>query len=578
MFVPGKGGYASPNDLEGRRVQQRGVMSRSLSLALTAIVAASLVAAAGAAVTSSDPSGTTILDGTRVFPIALAKGPDRGSTAPDGSDAFATVAAAGVTLLKLGPATTPWTTADIAAANADDRAAEAAGLHTWVNLSTVSKATPGSSSDLLLQQVVESLKADPGSGAIAMWKGLDEPMWSGVSPDLLRFGYCRTTGRGSADWCAGEPILDTDHAWVTIEAPRGTAAQIQPYSSVTDIHGVDIYPVTLQSPAPDLHQVGTWTKTIASVTPSNAVWTTLQVCASGSYDTGGHYVLPTFAQERYMAYDAIVNGARSLAFYGGNIPGCWNASDRQRGWNWTFWASVLKPLIGELAASSPLAPALVNAGTTQALPTTDTSTEAISRSGSGGDVWVIAARSGAGTASVTISGLPSSIASGSVYTEGRSVTVTNGSFTDDFAQWAVHVYRFVPSSAPPPTPPPAPPPPAGGSGGSAAPPADLAVSLTASPETLAIGQESDLVAIVANNGGSSARQTHLIISLPPNLTLLGPPYFERGSGCTGTQTLDCYLDYVPNGTSTAIKFAVRVDGSGQQSVKATATSADDANV
>ena len=30
-----------------------------------------------------------------------------------------------------------------------------------------------------------------------------------------------------------------------------------------------------------------------------------------------------------MIYDAIINGARSLAFYGGNNPDCWNPTDTQ---------------------------------------------------------------------------------------------------------------------------------------------------------------------------------------------------------------------------------------------------------
>ena len=160
-----------------------------------------------------------------------------------------------------------------------------------------------------------------------MWKGADEPLWSGIAPDTLQFAYCRATGRGTASWCGGEPVLDADHAWVTIQAPRGTAPQLAPYTPVTDIHGVDVYPVTLAASAPNLHDVGTWTSTVGSVTPSHAVWTTLQVCASGSYDSSGHFVLPTFAQERYMLYDAILNGARSIAFYGGNNPNCWTARD-----------------------------------------------------------------------------------------------------------------------------------------------------------------------------------------------------------------------------------------------------------
>ena len=191
------------------------------------------------------------------------------------------------------------------------------------------------------------------------------------------------------------------------------------------------------------------------------MWTTLQVCASGSYDSSGHFVLPTFAQERYMLYDAILNGARSIAFYGGNNPNCWTATDSQFGWNWSFWSSVLKPLLGEINSLSPLAPALVNPATTQTMSASDATTQAISRQGNSGDLWVIAARRGPGTARVTIGSLPAGISTGTVYTEGRSIAVSNGSFTDDFAQWGVHVYHFVPDPPqPPPQPPPVEPPPA----------------------------------------------------------------------------------------------------------------------
>jgi hypothetical protein len=200
--------------------------------------------------------------------------------------------------------------------------------------------------------------------------------------------------------------------------------------------------------------VGVWTSTLASVTPGASVWTTLQVCASGSYDGHGNFVLPTRLQERYMIYDAILNGARNLAFYGGNNHNCWNAADTTYGWSWTFWNDVLKGLIQEINGSSPLAPALVNPGSTRPLATSDSTTEVISRQGSSpSDLWVIAARSGTGSQPVTISGLPASVTSGSVYTEGRTVSVSGGSFTDTFGRWDVHVYHFDASTpaAPAPT-------------------------------------------------------------------------------------------------------------------------------
>ena len=418
------------------------------AILLAVLVAAATSTGAGAATTTHDASGTVLLDGRKVFPIVLAKGPDRGGTTLDGHDAIAEVIGAGVTFLKIGPATVPWTDADIADAKLDDADAAAKGAYTWVNLSTVSRATAGSATDALLQKVVGALEGDP---AVAMWKGADEPWWSGFDPASLQFSYCRSTGRGQPGWCGGEPVLDRDHDWVTIQAPRGQSTDLAPYSGVTDVHGVDVYPVTLRATDPNLHDVGSWTSTMASITPSHSVWTTLQICASGSYDTStGEFVLPTRAQERYMIYDAIINGARMLAFFGGNNPRCWNAADADHAWSWTFWNTVLEGLIGEINAISPLAPALVNVGTTQALHSSDATTQVISRAGNTNDLWVMAARGGTGTASVTIDGIPPTVTSGTVYTEGRSVSVANGSFTDEFDRWGVHVYHFVVPAPPPP--------------------------------------------------------------------------------------------------------------------------------
>ena len=134
-----------------------------------------------------------------------------------------------------------------------------------------------------------------------------------------------------------------------------------------------------------------------------------------------------------MIYDAIINGARNLAFYGGNNPACWNATDAQHSWSWTFWNTTLRSLITEIGSSSPLAPALVNPASNTVLSTSDSTTEVVRRAGTSGELWVLAARSGAGTQAVTISGLPATAAVATVYTEGRSVPVANGSLSDTTA-------------------------------------------------------------------------------------------------------------------------------------------------
>jgi hypothetical protein len=419
------------------------------SLAFALALACAGIADAG--VSTLDANGTVVLNGALVFPIVLAKGPPRDGTTPSGANALAEVVGAGVNFFKVGPATTAWTSSDITDANLWDQAAAAQRAYTWINLSTLSQATPGSSTDSLLQQVITTLKSDPtGSSGIGMWKGADEPFWSGIAPSALQFAFCRGTSRGDAGWCAGEPWLDQDHLWVTIEAPRGTVADLAPYSPVTDMHGEDEYPINLNNSNPDLHQVGVWTSTVGAATPNHAVWSTLQICSSGSYDANGNYVLPTRLQERYMIYDAIINGARSLAFYGGNNANCWNGTDTAYGWNWTFWNGVLKGLVQEINAASPVAPALVNTASTRTLSSSDGTTEVISRQGAtSNDLWVLAARSGSGSQTVTISGLPSGVSSGDVYTENRSVSVSNGSFSDTFGQWDVHVYHFTTSGGTP---------------------------------------------------------------------------------------------------------------------------------
>jgi hypothetical protein len=402
---------------------------------LLALAALLLVAAApvDAATTRLDRHGTVLLDGRPLFPIVLSKGPP--------ADGFAAVAAAGVNFVRLGPVG-EWNDAELASAIAENRAAAAAGLHTWVNLSSLSAVAPWSWREDLLSHVVGSLKADPSGVAIGMWKGADEPWRFRVPPASLRFAYCLATGRGPRSWCAGRAPVDSDHLWVTVQAPRGGIPGLARYSPVTDLHGINRYPIAIGDPDPDLRDVGLWTDRLRWATPNGAVWTTLQICWTWSYDAAGNFALPTREQERFMIYHAIVNGARALAFYGGSNPKCWGPFDGLRGWNWSFWDGVLEPLVREIGAASPLAPALVRPGSTRALPTSDPMTQAISRRGRGGDLWVIAVRSGEGSEEVTIGGLPRWAGRAEVYTEGRSIAAAEGALSDQFDRWAVHVYRF----------------------------------------------------------------------------------------------------------------------------------------
>lgn len=60
-----------------------------------------------------------------------------------------------------------------------------------------------------------------------------------------------------------------------------------------------------------------------------------------------------------MIYQAIVNGARGLTSFGGQLTQVVRPRDAQLGWNWTFWEPVLRPLDDELTSPSVL-PGLIS--------------------------------------------------------------------------------------------------------------------------------------------------------------------------------------------------------------------------
>ncbi|HEY2779018.1 MAG TPA: S8 family serine peptidase [Gaiellaceae bacterium] len=111
----------------------------------------------------------------------------------------------------------------------------------------------------------------------------------------------------------------------------------------------------------------------------------------------------------------------------------------------------------------------------------------------------------------------------------------------------------------------------GGGSGSALPPNMRVQWSSVSNLSPAAGSEVDFVVAVDNHGGGNGNNAHLLFSLPSTMKLVGPPYYERGSGCVGTVSVDCNFNSVANGTSTIVKFGVTVSGSGAQSITATAT-------
>jgi hypothetical protein len=193
--------------------------------------------------------------------------------------------------------------------------------------------------------------------------------------------------------------------------------------------------------------VGDVTQILDEATRRRAIWTTLQIAWSGVFPPHP-VVFPTLQQARFMAYDAIIAGARGLFFFGGQFKQVMNAADRRRGWNWTHWEHVQKPLLVELTGAAHMEALLAPvAALTVKASAPDI---AVSARQSGGEFYLIAARKSATTTgTVRFSGLPARVSEGTVLAHpgsnpARRVTATGGAFTDPspFRPHNARVYHF----------------------------------------------------------------------------------------------------------------------------------------
>lgn len=413
-------------------------------------------------VTIDPQTGCLVIDGQKVFPIGLSEAPPAAGKAPDGTDAWSEVAGAGVSFVRSGFPnwSLPQIDNQLAAERATMDAAATHGLHTWPRLGNAGNLPAGGAQpsvpEQLLVKIANGLKTHP---ALVAYKGVDEPALGGTPAA----GLARARTRLRA--------IDPDHPIVITQAPRGPVASLVPYRPAFDITGADIYPVAYPPgqhsdlPNKDISVVGDMTKKMVDAAGGKPVWMTLQIAWSGVTPNQQRPDLvprfPTLQEERFMAYQAIVDGARGLVFFGGQLTQVMRPRDARLGWNWTFWELVLRPLLIELTSPSVL-PALIAPIAGAAVTASAADVELTARS-SGNFLFVIAVRRGGTTSRVTFSGLPpkrngAQLTAGQVMFEYaqdplpppvqadkqqfRFVKAANGSFKDWFGPHDAHVYRF----------------------------------------------------------------------------------------------------------------------------------------
>ena len=117
--------------------------------------------------------------------------------------------------------------------------------------------------------------------------------------------------------------------------------------------------------------------------------------------------------------------------------------DAKLGWNWTFWRRVLRPLVEEIGTKSPLQPALVAPNSKLPIKVTPNSVIEFCVREVGAELFILACKAEGATKQVEFAGLPDAAGPGEVmYESPRKVQAKAGKFTDWFAPYGVHVYRF----------------------------------------------------------------------------------------------------------------------------------------
>jgi hypothetical protein len=260
------------------------------------------------------------------------------------------------------------------------------------------------------QAVAESAGGISKHPALLVWESIDEPAWGSQSAEGLLQGYEFLRK------------LDPDHPVWTNHAPRNHISTLAYFNRATDIGGCDIYPVPepqSQSNLPNktLSVVGDEAdKNRAAVNDEKPIFMVLQGFAwrALSKRDDPQAVYPTLHQQRYMAYDAILHGARGILYWGTHyMPKPSQA-----------WADV-KTIVHELSRLTPLLVAPKPAAQPKVKSDTG-SVECLLRA-VGGETYLVCLNNENREAKATVSGLPPKLKSLRVlYEKGRQLAVRNG--------------------------------------------------------------------------------------------------------------------------------------------------------
>jgi len=216
-----------------------------------------------------------------------------------------------------------------------------------------------------LRALVESVKDHP---ALAIWEGPDEIVWNftafsglhrtqGIYPTPDEWWRQTSLARHYSEEQAARIIpaihsavkairdLDSERRPIWINEANGSDVRfVREYLDSIDITGCDIYPVKKE--ARPIEHIGFSTEKWRKIGHGKPVWMVLQAFSwneLGDYYGHTETAYPTFAESRFMAYSAIVNGASGILYWGSNY--CKSPEFRQSLYGLTSEIATLQPFL-----------------------------------------------------------------------------------------------------------------------------------------------------------------------------------------------------------------------------------------
>jgi hypothetical protein len=205
--------------------------------------------------------------------------------------------------------------------------AHQAGLAAWITVGSIDTQNFEASA-AKLRTLITELKDHP---ALLYWETVDQPAWTWQQAE------CRIPAKPLITTYRLIKSIDPLHLVYINHAPTNLTLTLEKYNPATDIIGCNIYPVIVPATPPMyalcrdgfhgdvlntyISQVGEYTERMRQVAgPHRPVFMMLQAFAwenlrpTARNETWVRY--PTRAETRFMAYQAIINGATGLHYWG----------------------------------------------------------------------------------------------------------------------------------------------------------------------------------------------------------------------------------------------------------------------